>query len=179
MNIVLQIILITLFALIILSIPAAIFEDNQVRLFSRSVYRLGIPVYINAIFVKQVNPSVLDKEVYTMDEGVYHFAVDGNIYFHSLGRQKMMGVFTPFRFKCRAVFLSPETVEIHAVLPLAPTILFISTFVLGLIFCLPKGSPGLPFVISSIVVFTLSHYIEKKRLKKMLLELRFLLGKGV
>lgn len=173
-----QIIFITLIALIFLSIPGGILEDNQVRLFSRSVYRLGIPVYINVMQVKPVNLSALDKDVYTMDEGVFHFAADGYIYFRSMPEKRLMAIFTPFRLKCRAVFLSPEIIKIIAVLPLAPTVLFSSLFILGLLLCAPPGSPGLPFVLFSLAIFVLSYFVEKKRLKQMLLELRVLLGKG-
>lgn len=164
--------------LIVICIPLAIIESTRVRLFSRRWYKLGLPVYRNALVVPQIQTERLTKEVYTKDEGVYYFAEDGNIYFRSLTAQGRWTVRTPFPFKCTATLINMDTLEITARIPLTATVFFSCFTVLGIFFSLVPGSQGILFVIIPVALFWVSYTLEKKRLRIMLAELRYLLATG-
>jgi hypothetical protein len=170
--------LITLVALIVICIPAMIIEDNQVRLFAVRWYKAGWVVFRNAITVPGMQAELLIKEVYTKDEGVYHFADDGNIYFRSISAQKIWRLRTPLSFKCTGSLLNTETVEITARLPVAASVLFISFMILGLFFSIGAITTGFYFLFIPLGIFLFSYFMEKARLRTMLSELKYLLTKG-
>jgi hypothetical protein len=74
--------------------------------------------------------------------------------------------------------LNTDTIEITARLPFAASLLFFNLFLIGLIFSLFSAATGYYFVAFSIFIFLLSYFIERNRLRIMLVELKELLSTG-
>jgi len=160
-------------ALIVLSFPLIIIEDNGIRLFQKFYYRYGISIYKTTIDISNLIILPGEKKVITKEEGCFCFTDDGKIYFRSNPAEfNWFRLRTFFPYKITASITDMNHLLIVAKLPLGPTLLSVSWTLLGILLTPLFGTAGLLFVVFPLVMFFIGYPVERSRMKKMITELK-------